>query len=69
MTNQEKNAVMGIFAALFEAVKDSGKRGAPGGHLYAAVMGHLTLDQFNQFMSALCKSGKVRRAGECYFAN
>ena len=68
MTDQERNAVMEVFAALYEAVKAS-PRGAPGGHLYAAVMGHLTLDQFNQFMSALCKSGKVRRSGECYFAN
>lgn len=42
--------------------------GAPGGHIYAALM-HvgLTLDQFEQVMALLVKVGKVRKSGQCYF--
>lgn len=64
---QQKAAILEIMAAIVETVKDLGPQGAPGGHLYAALMGVMRLDQFEVFMGALVKAGKLVKRGECYF--
>lgn len=62
-------AIQMIAEAIVEAVKAAGKLGAPAGTIYAALMTYgITLEQFNQFMAALEKVGKVRRKGLLYFA-
>jgi len=46
----------------------AGPLGAPGGHLYAALMSAgCTLNQFEQIMSGLVQSGDLAKRGECYF--
>jgi hypothetical protein len=49
-----------------DAVKEGGSMGAPAGVMYAAVMDKMTLNQFQQVMSALEAMGKVRRTGVLY---
>ncbi len=60
--------VVGIIAqAMVDTVNSSREPfGLPGGHLYAHVCGHLSLNAFNQVMNALVICGKVRKAGDCY---
>jgi hypothetical protein len=41
--------------------------GAPGGHLYAALMQYKSLDQFEAMMRALVEAKRVRRHGDLYF--
>lgn len=68
MTPQQAQAVRQIVGALLETVTAMGTRGAPGGRLYAAAMGHMSLEQFEVLMGALVTAGKVRRQGHVYYA-
>lgn len=58
-----------IVTAIIETVNESDPTiGAPGGHLYAALMhAGINLDQFEKIMSTLVQSGRVRKRGHCYF--
>lgn len=64
---QQASQAMGlVLEAIEDAVKAAGPFGAPGGHLYAGLMGMMSLDTFQQIMSAMVKSGRVRQVGQCY---
>jgi len=52
--------------ALVDAVKEGGSLGAPGGVMYAALMGKLTLQQFETMMRVLVSQGYLRRQGDLY---
>jgi hypothetical protein len=67
MTTDQLKALKALGDAIIESVRLAGPLGAPGGHLYAALMAHgIDLDQFNQIMSGLCKAGMLQKRGECY---
>jgi hypothetical protein len=58
-----------VMQTVLEAVKEGGELGVPGGHLYAALMTQgCTLHQFETLMSALIRTGKIEKRGECYHA-
>jgi len=64
----QSDMIRAICAAIVDAVAEAGPIGAPGGILYCALNSQgMSLDQFNQFMAALVKLGKLRKEGECYF--
>jgi hypothetical protein len=65
MTTEKQ--VLQYVAAIYETIKET-PDGAPGGILYAALMGHMSLAQFEGIMSVLIKAGLVRKSGHCYFA-
>ena len=68
MTIEQITALRSIARAIIETVQQSGPLGAPGGHLYAALMAQgCTLNQFEQIMSGLVDAGKLEKRGECYF--
>jgi hypothetical protein len=49
-------------------VRAAGSLGAPGGVIYAALMGQgCTLSQFESLMAGLVRAGKLRRDGDLYF--
>jgi hypothetical protein len=57
-----------VMNAMVEAVKAC-PDGAPGGILYAALMGYgCTLEQFEMLMTVLVEAKKVRKSGQLYFA-
>jgi hypothetical protein len=61
MTPQQAQALRQVAKAVLDAVKAGGNHGAPAGPLYAALMGFgCSLNQFQQIMSALVRTGKVR---------
>jgi hypothetical protein len=68
MTDQQNQALSQVLAAILDAIKGAGPLGAPGGALYAALMGHgCTLEQFETLMGVLLRMGKVRKSGDLYF--
>ena len=70
MTQEQIKAVAGICKAIVETAKEAGPMGAPGGILYAALMAHgCSFSQFQSLMGGLCAMGKLRKSGDCYYAN
>jgi hypothetical protein len=70
MTIEQSKAALRVIAkAIIETVKESDSViGAPGGHLYAAMMrAGCTLNQFEQIMSGLVQFGYLAKRGDCYF--
>ena len=67
MTARE-HTILEMVKAFYEAVKEADILGVPAGHLYAACMGTLTIDQFYALMGVLVKAGKVRHENNCYYA-
>lgn len=57
MNQQRQEALRQIVLAVEKAIRDAGE--IPSGHLYAALMGHMTLDQYNTIISVLKKAGKI----------
>jgi hypothetical protein len=57
-TKEQVGAVLGVLQALADVVRASGR--VPNGHLYARVMGSVSLDQYNQLVGVLVRSGVVR---------
>lgn len=57
MNQKRQEALRQIVLAVEEAIRDAGE--IPSGHLYAALMGHMTLDQYNTIISVLKKAGKI----------
>lgn len=57
MTNQEQ-AAMKIVIAVGEAIKELGS--VPSGHLYAHMMGHMSLETYNKVIALLVKTGAVK---------
>lgn len=65
----QSSALKAIVDAVVETVKAAGTMGAPGGHLYAALMAHgCTLNQFQSLMGALVRMGMLKQKGDLYFA-
>ncbi len=68
MTKKQIDAVLAIAQLVVDAVEQAGPYGAPGGHLYAAMMSAgITLSQFESIMGTLVSAGKLRKQGHCYF--
>jgi hypothetical protein len=67
LSNSQLAAITMLADAIVEAVKAAGPLGAPGGHLYAALMGKVSAQQFETFMSALVGAGKLIKRGQLYF--
>jgi hypothetical protein len=67
MTNEQISVLRQIGRAILESVKEAGVLGAPGGIMYAAMMGQgCTLNQFEQIMSGMVRAGVLTKSGECY---
>lgn len=59
MTNEQIKAIRAVAAIILEAIEAAGERGVPSGHLYAMLMGKMSLDQYNQIISGLKRAGFV----------
>lgn len=68
MNTQQLKAIRAIADAIVDSVKAAGEFGAPSGVVYAALMGHMRLDQYEQFISALVNAGKLRKDGNLLYA-
>lgn len=69
MTLHQIKTLRLVASAIIETVEASGHTGAPGGHLYAALMSTgMSLNQFEQIMTALVSKGFLRKEGHVYFS-
>ena len=66
-TEAKKQAAIGVVIAIAEAIKASGAKGIPGGHLYAACMQLMDLDTFQSLMRCFEASGQVRKEHDRYY--
>ena len=67
LTRVQALKLAAICKAVIETVREAGPMGAPGGHIYAALMAQgASLSQYESLMSALVRSGKLERRGHCY---
>lgn len=68
MNVRQRVVLIAIAEALIDAVKAAGPHGAPAGVLYAACMAYgISLDHFQQLMTALVKVGKLTYTGHLYY--
>lgn len=56
---KESELITEMLIAIGKTVRDAGDAGIPSGHIYARLMGALSLDQYNQIISILVKSGII----------
>jgi hypothetical protein len=68
MTPESQRQLALVVRAVVETIDECPDFGAPGGHIYAALMEiGFSLEAFEKLMAALVKSGKVIKRGHCYF--
>lgn len=60
-TDRARVASLSIVQAVAEAIRELGS--VPSGHLYAQLMGKLTLDQYTQIIDVLKGAGLVTESG------
>ena len=58
VTQNQKDAVMGIVLAVADVIRALGS--VPSGHLYARLMGKISLDDYNAVIGALKTAGVVK---------
>ncbi len=69
MTPQNLKILSQLIDAIVEAVKESKEHGAPGGILYAALMGHgFGLEEFEILMKVAVATKRIYKKGDLYFA-
>ena len=59
--HQHATAAVAMAVAVGDAIRELGS--IPSGHLYARLMGHLSLEEYNEIISTLARTGLVRREG------
>lgn len=57
MTPQQKNAALQIITVVSEAIREL--KEVPSGVLYSQLMGHMSLDQYNQIIGLIKRTGLV----------
>lgn len=65
-TNQNLSAAQTlvlVLDVLQEIIKGAGTAGIPSGHLYAQLMGKMSLEQYTKFIDILKDAGKVTEIG------
>lgn len=69
MTRETAKAILLQLAnAIVETVQATGERGAPAGSLYMALNARgMSIDTFEQIMSALVDAKRLRKSGHLYY--
>ena len=57
-----QNKALRITVALLEAIRSAGPAGFPSGYGYAAVMGQMSLDQYQNTIALLKRTGLVKES-------
>lgn len=63
----DKKTLIAYAKAIYETILELG--GIPSGHLYAQLMGKMTLDQYNDIIGLLKDSALVSESGHYLTAN
>ncbi len=68
MTSIQIKALRALASLIIESAIAAGDRGLISGHLYAVLMGKLSLDQYQQVMAGMVKAGMLTESGHVYHA-
>ena len=60
-TPEQRAAAVKMVLAVADAIRDL--KEVPAGHLYAGLMGHMSLETFESILGILVSAGVVRRSG------
>jgi hypothetical protein len=60
-TSAQVKAAVQVVVAIGETIKELGS--IPSGHLYAQLMGRMSLDTYNKIIGVLVKTGAVKEEG------
>jgi hypothetical protein len=60
-TSAQRTAAFNIVLSIAEAIRDL--KSVPSGHLYARLMGQMTLEQYNSIIDILKSAGAVTEKG------
>ncbi len=64
-----KKAMGAVLDLVLGVVVDAGRKGVPGGILYAALMEHgCTKTQFDAIMDILMEAGRIEQRGHVYYS-
>ena len=68
MTKEQATDILRqIVKAILDTIKEAGEMGAPSGPVYAALMGHMTIDTYNQIIEGLIAAKKIRRSNHVLY--
>lgn len=59
ITEEERNAVIALIKAILEAIREAGEKGIPSGHLYAVLMGKMSLSTYENIIASLKERGLI----------
>jgi hypothetical protein len=66
-TKQEVQSVLQVVLAVADAIKEFGPEGVPSGHLYAHLMGKLSIHVYTAIIEQLKSAGLVRESGHVLY--
>jgi hypothetical protein len=66
-TKEQLLAAVRIMDVIVDCVKDCGAMGLPSGHLYAHLMGKMSLDTYEQMIELLIRAGRITRSNHCLY--
>lgn len=61
-TKEQVRAALDLAVTAAEAVRQAGPMGLPSGHLYAALMGKVTLDGYQSMIGMLKRAGLIKES-------
>jgi hypothetical protein len=62
-----RELVASIRDDIIDAIEQSGARGVPDGHIYAALMGAVNLDTYRALTKSALGTGRVVKRGDVFF--
>ena len=69
MTRQKQVAAVAmIIGAIYDTIKEAGPMGAPSGVIYAALMGKIPLEMYQEIIRVMVANGKIRQVGHVLYA-
>lgn len=54
-------AAIEVMNTIVEIVQSTGNNGCPSGHIYAALMGTMSIDTYERMINLLVEAGKIKR--------
>lgn len=67
-TRQELTAVIGVMDAMLEVITAHGPSGCPSGHLYAALMGTISYNAYDNMVRLLVEAKRIRTVNHVLYA-
>jgi hypothetical protein len=63
VTKSQKETLRKVVAIIRDAVQEAGERGIPSGHLYAMVMGSMSLNVYQSIIAGMVDVGLITNKG------